>query len=622
MIRDSLNNCSPVKPNAEGPPGDCAVRGPRAAGVILLALAFAGPASAQSEAPRNAYFGDLHVHTSYSMDAFAFGTRATPDDAYRFAKGKAIDHTAGFKIQLDRPLDFYAVSDHANLLGMMEAMSMPGHPLSKLPRAKEFTEPVTLAERQFAFRNAGRYLRQHLDKDVLKSAWQRVVESAERFNDPGEFTTFAAYEYTSGGGVNLHRNVIYKGQAPPGPVFSRLDSLNPEDLWDWMDEQRGLGYEALAIPHNSNASNGRMFSLKSYAGEPLDADYADQRMRNEPLVEITQVKATSETHPFLSPNDEWADFEISPYRITSYLKSRPRGSYVREAWGNGLMLEQNEGFNPFRFGVIGSTDGHNGAGSVEEDNFFGKVGALDASGELRGSVAVKAADGHDLYNETFAPIRFWGASGLAGVWAEENTRESIYAALRRKETFGTSGPRIKVRLFGGVDLPTDLASHDDAVEAAYSDGVPMGGEISSGVDAPVFFAWALKDPEGTNLQRLQMVKVWVDGSQPSERVFDIACSDGATVDTATHRCPDNGAQVDLSDCSITEGRGAIELTSSWKDPEWRQGQGAAYYVRVLENPTCRWSTWDALRAGTPLRPDLSATIQERAWSSPIWLRTR
>ena len=284
------------------------------------------------------------------------------------------------------------------------------------------------------------------------------------------------------------------------------------------------------------------------------------------------------------------------------------------------MLEQNEGFNPFRFGVIGSSDGHNGAGSAEEDNFFSKVGALDATGEQRGSVAVKSADGHSLYNETY--YRFWGASGLAGVWAEENTRESIYAALRRKETFGTSGPRIKVRLFGGVDLPADLVSRDDPVEAAYREGVPMGGELIPGAVAPVFFAWALKDPEGTNLQRLQMVKVWVDSSQPQEKVFDISCSDGGTVDPATNRCPDNGAQVDLSDCSITEGLGAIELKAAWKDPEWRQGQRAAYYVRVLENPTCRWSTWDALRAGTPRRPDLPATIQERAWSSPIWLRTR
>ena len=568
---------------------------------------------------RQALFGDLHVHTRFSFDAFIFGTRGTPDDAYRFAKGEPIDHSAGFKIQMDRPLDFYAVTDHANFLGMLEAMSTEGHPLSLLERAKEMTGARTIAEKRAAFLGGGAYLTENLDKDVLRSTWQRVIDSAERFNQPGEFTTFAAYEYTSAYGGNLHRNVIFADQATPAIPFSRVDSINPEDLWDWMDQQRAEGYESLAIPHNMNASNGLMFALETFDGEPLDADYAEQRMRNEPLVEISQVKGTSETHPFLSPNDEWAEFEIFPYKIARWEKSRPQGSYAREAWGNGLLLEANEGFNPYRFGVVAATDGHNSAGSVEEDNYWSKVGTLDADGPTRGSVPIPGPKGVDFFSETY--YRYWGASGLAGVWAEENTRESIYAALRRKETFGTSGPRLRVRLFGGTAFPSDLAERADALGVAYAQGVPQGGDLlASAGETPRFLAWAMKDPEGTPLQRLQLIKVWVEDDQAQEAVIDIACAGGAAVDPETKRCPDNGASVDITDCS-TSGTGAEELRVVYTDDAWQAGQRALYYLRVLENPTCRWSTWDAVRAGTTPRLDLPTTIQERAWSSPIWVRS-
>ncbi len=575
--------------------------------------------AAETASSRRALFGDLHVHTRYSFDAFIFGTRESPEDAYRFALGEAIDHASGFRIQMDRPLDFYAVTDHANFLGMMEAMSTPGHRLASLERAAEMTTAETVTEKRAVFYGGGQYLAENLDREVLRSTWEKVIAAAEKYNNPGVFTTFSAFEYTSSFGGNLHRNVVFEDQASPAIPFSRNDSLNPEDLWDWMDTQRQAGYELLAIPHNSNASNGLMFALDTFEGEPLDADYAEQRMRNEPLVEISQVKGTSETHPFLSPNDEWASFEIFPYKIARWEKSRPQGSYVREAWGNGLSLEETQGWNPYRFGVVAATDGHNSAGSVEEDRFWSKVGTLDSTGVLRGSVPIKGPDGADFYSETY--YRFWGASGLAGVWAEENTRASIYQALRRKETFGTSGPRLRIRLFGGVDLARDLAGRADAIDVAYAQGVAMGGDlVVADGEAPSFLAWAIKDPAGTDLDRLQMIKVWVEDGRTQEAVIDIACSGGAAPDPSTHRCPDNGAMVDTSTCAIS-GAGADELRVVWGDESWVQGQRATYYLRVLENPTCRWSTWDAVRAGTAPRLDLPTTIKERAWSSPIWVRS-
>ena len=559
---------------------------------------------------KNAYFGDLHVHTRYSFDAFLFGTKTSPDDAYRFAKGEAIPHAAGFDIQLDRPLDFYAVTDHAFFLGMWWAMTQPDHPLADDPEAQKYLGARTREERGIAFRTAYPFLNRNFSANDVRTAWEDIQAAAERHNAPGEFTTFIGYEYTSARDGNLHRNVIYRGTQAPAIPFSRLDSLNPEDLWDWMDTQRSRGVEALAIPHNSNGSNGNMFDLVTFDGSALSGDYADKRMRNEPLVEITQVKGTSDTHPFLSPNDEWADFEIYPYQIARWSKSRPQGSYVREAWLNGLEMQENAGFNPYRFGVIGASDTHNSGEQFDESKFVSKVGVLDGLAVNRGSVPIATEDGSLAFREVYN--RFFGASGLAGVWAHENTREAIYDAFRRKETFATSGPRIRVRFFAAYDL-----SEDNLDEA-----VPQGGDLLvRGTSSPEFFAWAAADPLGTPLQRLQVVKGWMENGQASESVYDVACSDGATVDPGSHRCPDNGARVNITDCSITDGPGAGELQTIWTDPDFDAGQDAFYYIRVLENPTCRWSTWDAVRAGTPPRPDLPATITERAWTSPIWVST-
>ena len=340
-------------------------------------------------------------------------------------------------------------------------------------------------------------------------------------------------------------------------------------------------------------------------------------MGNEPLVEITQVKGASDTHPALSPNDEWAEFEIMPFRIGIRLPSQPQGSYVREAYLNGLEMEANQGFNPYKFGLIGSSDSHNSSAAGPEDDHWSKVALLDSDAQRRGAVPLDTPrDNGEIYQDTY--YNYWGAAGLAGVWAEENTRESIYDAFRRKETFGTSGPRMKVRFFAGYDLPA--LDDSELVSKAYANGVPMGSDLL-GDDGqnPSFLVWTAKDPNSAPLQRVRIIKGWVENGVAIEKVFDVACADGGVVDPQTQRCPDNGATVNIADCSISAGAGAAELRASWQDPEFDPDQHAFYYVRALENPSCRWSTWDAIRAGVEPRPDMPTTLQERVWSSPIWI---
>ena len=605
---------------------------------------------------RNAYFGDLHVHTRYSFDAFLFGTVATPDEAYRFAQGESLAHPSGFEMQLPQPLDFYAVTDHAMFLGMLPAMSDPSTEISKTEFAAPFAAARTVAERTAAFRGIRDFMAPEthaevLDKDIVRSAWGEIVASANRNYQPGRFTTFVAYEYTAAPDAqNLHRNVIFRGANAPDMPFSRLDSQNPERLWQWMDDIRAQGFEALAIPHNSNGSNGQMFKPVTYDDAPLDATYGALRMRNEPLVEVTQVKGTSDTHPLLSPNDEWADFEIMPFRIATQIISNVSGSYAREALLRGIAIEQGQGFNPFKFGLAGASDTHNASYAGDESEFYSKVGLLDGTPALRGAIAQDAQPGEgplDVYpcpeavpsavagepsepapkiwcgadahrfRETY--YTFWSASGLTGVWAEQNTRESIYDAFRRKETFATSGPRIRVRFFGGYGLDGVAVNAEGMVTQADAAGVPMGGDIAGRPEgAPTFLVWAARDAHSALLQRAQIVKGWTEDGAAREQVFDVACSDGLQVDPDTHRCPDNGATVNMANCATAQDQGAAELAATWQDPTFDPARRAVYYVRVLENPSCRWSTWDALRSGVAPRPDLHATIQERAWSSPIW----
>ncbi|MEH6583864.1 MAG: DUF3604 domain-containing protein [Halioglobus sp.] len=601
---------------------------------------------------RNAYFGDLHVHTTLSFDASAFGTTASPADAYRYAQGEAIKHPGGFEVQMAQPLDFYAVTDHGVFLGLINEAADTSTPISQY----DFAEPyhninesvdgglLDLSKRSKVFYGfVSNVVASLLDgtisnsvvNDVSKSAWIQTVEAADEAYKPGTFTTFAAYEFTSSTAESeaLHRNVIFRGtERLPAVPFSRFNSINPEGLWDWMDGLRKQDIESLAIPHNSNGSNGAMFMFTDWAGNAIDQEYADQRLRNEPLVEITQVKGTSDTHPLLSKNDEWANFEILPLRTSSPLPSAPPGSYVRDAWLRGLSMADSAGANPYKFGVIGSSDTHTGAASTQEDNYFGKVGAFDSTAEKRGSipasflygslvklVAPKYAEEVDEQTYLDFSYKYWGASGIAGVWAEENTREAIYDALRRKETFATSGTRIKVRFFASYELTDATLNSPDLVKNAYQSGTTMGGTLQvNGDRQPTFLTWAMADPNTAQLQRMQIIKGWLENGEHQEQVYDVACSDGLTVDPQTHRCPDNGAQVNLDNCSRTANVGARELKTLWQDPDFTPGQEAFYYVRILENPVCRWSTWDAIRAGKTPRPDLSATIQERAWSSPIW----
>ncbi|AWM78112.1 DUF3604 domain-containing protein [Phenylobacterium parvum] len=609
--------------------------------VIALALSAGGPPAVASSPKtpskertsgfnpeRNAYFGDLHVHTKLSFDAYIFNVRASPDDAYRFAKGETIGHASGFDIRLaGGPLDFAAVTDHSEFIGAMEQANTPGTAISKVPGVSALfsPDPVEIGK---AFANFIASMRDNSmpkafnDPAIHARAWKEVREAAARNYEPGRFTTFVGYEFTSApDGRNLHRNVIFKSADVPDLPYSSRESADPEELWKRMEAWRGRGVEALAIPHNSNGSDGTMFETTRFNGAPMDRVYADLRRRNEPLVEITQIKGTSETHPSLSPNDEWGGFEIfETYIGTNKAVTKFAGGYVRDALKTGLLLQEGKGFNPYKFGFIGSSDTHNAApGSVEEDNYFSKVGRSDGRPALRGSVPPGGARAWNPAPKEPTRYQNWGASGLAGVWAEENTRESIYDALRRRETFATSGPRIRVRFFASYDFPSDLLSRPDTVRQAYAHGVPMGGDlmISKG-KAPSFLVWGLRDPNGGYLQRAQVVKGWIENGVAKEKVYDVACSDGLAVNPTTGRCPDNGATVDLATCTPTRFKGDVEMRTVWTDPSFNPRQRAFYYVRMLENPSCRWSTWDALRNGTPANPDLSPTVMERAWSSPIW----
>ena len=468
---------------------------------------------------------------------------------------------------------------------------------------------------------------------MTQSSWAEIIDSANRHNKPGEFTTFIGYEYTTTAGLdNLHRNVIFAGDKAPKAPFSRLDSENPEDLWLWMDWLRDQGIDSLAIPHNSNASNGQMFSLTDSSEKALTKKYSELRMRNEPLVEISQIKGTSETHPDLSPNDRWADFEISPFIIGASRVGDVKGSYIREAYLNGLKLQSERGFDPFRFGVIGSSDSHNASSGGTEDDFFLKIGMLDAEAKNRGSLPKRIAENGQRYYSNTGLVTF-GASGLAGVWAEQNTRQAIYRGMRQKETFGTSGTRIKVRFFAGYKLPK--LSRNDFISAAYESGVPMGGQLKqTQKEIPEFVVWATRDPKSAPLERVQIIKGWTSDTGLREKVYDVACAIGEPVGPPAYQCPDVAPSVNLENCSWDENVGSSELKTLWQDPDFKHEEQAFYYARVLESPICRWSTWDAIRANVRPRTDQDRTIkplsgvipvgdkdiliQERAWSSPIW----
>jgi hypothetical protein len=563
-------------------------------------------ATAESDEPassrRRVLFGELHLHTSYSFDAYGFSpSRVDPDAAYRFARGEAIDYL-GKSVRRHAPLDFMAVTDHAEYMGFLNRIDDPQSELSGSAFAREYRalkeslDPGALT-RQVLKKLADPEQLQALGANAaMRSAWQRTIEAANANYRPGEFTTFIGYEWTShpDDRYNLHRNVIFRGDSAPEP-FSATDSKRPEDLWRYLEGNRARGIDVLAIPHNSNASEGRMFDWTDSDGKPIDAAYARRRARNEPLVEIYQGKGQSETHPALSPNDEFAQFEILDRLVPRLdLPGKPPGSYVREALGRGLAIEQRTGENPYRFGVVAATDFHNGLATSAEDA-FALADGFDAQVNPPGREQARAYLKEPA--TTVPDPKLMGSGGLTGVWAERNTRDAIFAALERRETFGTSGTRIQLRLFGGWTYPVDMLERRDWLERAYREGVPMGSDLppppASG--APVFLIWVLKAPDGANLDRAQIVKVWLDGDTAREMVFDAALSDGNRL-------------------------GAAQFLQYWRDPEFDPLQPAVYYLRALEIETPRWTTLLAARHELAPPQGSPATVRERAWSSPIWYR--
>ncbi|QND42181.1 DUF3604 domain-containing protein [Rhizobium leguminosarum bv. viciae] len=575
-----------------------------------------GAASAQE---RHAYFGQTHQHTSWSLDAYIIGNTVTgPEEAYQYSMGQTIKHPAGFDVKIKTPLDFQGVTDHSEYVGVIRLANDPTSPVSKLPiAAKLKVTKDNPATKIFSFLAdsiaSGKPLSELVNPELTGSIWKQNVAIADKYNKPGQFTAFCSYEWTSmPNNQNMHRNVFFKdcAKVPPAP-FSALESDHPEDLWTWMDGQRKAGNEVLAISHNANLSNGIMFPTDvDSKGNPLDAAWAQQRMTNEPLTELKQVKGASETHPDLSPNDEFANFEIMNYLIgIDNSTAKIHGSYAREAYANGLALQATRGYNPYKFGVVGAGDSHNTVTAYSQSNFFGDHGLIDATPAAR--LAGTVASGMNVL-ET-------GTSGLTVVWAEQNTRDSIFNAMQRKEVYATSGVRIQARMFGGWDYDKGVLANADWAKTAYASGVPMGGDLPAADDkVPSFIVSAVKDPDDGNLDRIQIVKGWTKQGQIFEKIFDVAWAGNRQPDPVTGKLPPIGSTVDITKATYTNDIGAVELKAVWTDPEFDPSLHAFYYSRVLQIPTPRWSTYDAAKLGILPPSSVAATVQERAWTSPIW----
>lgn len=596
-------------------------RGRSSLGVLLLLAASIAtpqqPASSNAGDPlRRAYFGDLHLHTSHSLDASWASVRTTPEDAYRYAQGLPVSYF-GHKVQRRAPLDFLAVSDHAEYLGVTMQILNQDPDFSETDWFQSLTEgdrPGFERLMGSVFRGGG-LLPELATEERKRGNWTKVIDVANRFNQPGRFTTFVAFEWSATpGGAHNHRVVIFRGPRYPELPFSTLDSPEPSDLWRYADRNREREIDSLLIPHNSNLSNGLQFSEHGPDGQPMSADYAAIKERNEGLVEVTQNKGTSETHPLLSAEDEFASFEILEHLIGGE-KAKLEGSYARQAYARGLAIAERTGVNPYRFGLVGSSDYHSATSATEEDNHTGALGDSDLP--FGDNIARVLQGENPLLRK---PVTVLSASGITGVWAEQNTREAIFAALRRKEVFATSGPRIQVRLFAG-NYAAGLLQRPNWLANAYANGVAMGGTLTSarlGNGAPRFLVSALKDPDGANLDRVQIVKVWRAGGKDHEAVFDIVWSGARQRDPATGRIPLVGNTVDLTTATYTNTIGGAQLSAEWVDPEFEPKTPAVYYARAIEIPTPRWPTYLAVRNGLPLPTTTPPTLQERAFTSPVF----
>jgi hypothetical protein len=583
------------------------------------------------------YWGDTHLHSSYSTDAGMIGNTLGPDWAYRFARGEEVLSAAGMRTRLIRPLDFLVVSDHAENFGLAPMIAESNSELLSSEWGKMVHDMVKAGDRRGAFQqwlaDAVTVGTDPIDNPRMsRTVWDRSLEFAEQYNEPGRFTTLIGFEWTSIAEIetpgNLHRVVIFKdGPDKAGQVlpFSAFDSIDPEDLWAYMRSyEEATGGTALAIAHNGNVSNGQMFPITRLNGEPIDAEYAATRMRYEPLYEVTQMKGDGETHPFLSPDDEFADYGTWDKGDIAGLKPKEdwmyEYEYARSAFGVGMQLEEDLGANPYKFGMIGSTDAHTSLATTREENTWSKTPTMEPS-EDRWEHVVIASVGGDESLTTYSYETL--ASGLAAVWARENTREAIFEAMRKKETYATTGTRITVRFFGGWEYGPDDVFRPDAVSIGYDRGVPMGGDLParpSGADAPVFMVGAAKDPWGANLDRLQVVKVWVDADgERQERIYDVAVADGREIGSDGRAREAVGNTVDVDDASFLNNIGDAELRAVWTDPDFDPDQRASYYARVLEIPTPTWQAYDKRFFNINNMPvDVPMEHQERAYTSPIW----
>jgi hypothetical protein len=588
-------------------------------GCLMLVAAIAlstSIAPLAAEEPRNTaenvYFGDMHLHTRYSNDAFAFMTTRTPDDTYRFAKGEPLEEVGGGTIKLNTPLDFMAVTDHAESLGVLNSFLDPDHPDpdNEVVQMARSEDPAARFQSFYEWRKSRRSAEPTIFDDpvAVSRAWQDIVAAADRHYEPGRFTTFAAYEWTASKNLgNLHRNVIFE-RTDDLPIPLPAEDHEPEVLWTYMESHRRRGVDSLAIPHNPNVSDGRMFALVDSYGEPLTGDYAERRNWNEPLVEVTQQKGTSETHPALSMNDEFANFELfTELLISNGKQGKVQGSYVREAFINGVRLQEEQGFNPFRFGLVGATDFHSGVSSVEEGNSTDTPGRTSSTASATSQVLS-------------TPPELRSVSGLTAVWATDNTREAIFAALRRREVYATTGTRIRVRFFAGWDFASEHADRSDRAAVGYARGVSMGQTLAGAEGrAPRFLVWAIKDPSGGNLDRIQIIKGWAENGENREKIYNVALSDERMIAADGSALP-VGNTVDPKQATYTNDIGDAELSAFWEDPDFEPMRPAIYYVRVLEIPTPRWTTHVAAARGTELPEGVPVSLQERAFTSPIWYR--